>query len=114
MPKPIVCLSEQLHQFLEAFRPCFSNRQWKYFATVFLGLIECEERKTMTGLLRGVGEGISLSGLSRFMSWIAEDGRREWLSLPEYAARLGPEDWQVVTWPSTQGGQQMYTHLIPT
>lgn len=68
MPKPIVCLSEQLSQYLEAFRGCFSKRQWKYFVTVLLGLIECEERKTLTGLLRVVGEWISLSGLSRFMS----------------------------------------------
>ncbi len=68
MPKPIVCLSEQLCQFLEVFRPCFSKRQWKYFVTIQLGLIECEERKTMTGLLRGVGERISLSGLSQFLS----------------------------------------------
>jgi hypothetical protein len=68
MPKPIVCLSEQLRQYLEAFRGCFSQRQWKYFVTVLLGLIECEERKTMTGLLRVVGEQMSLSGLSRFLS----------------------------------------------
>ncbi|MEZ4769795.1 MAG: transposase [Caldilineales bacterium] len=68
MPKPIVCLSEQLCQYLACFRPCFSKRQWKYFVTVLLGLIECEERKTMTGLLRVVGERISLSGLSRFMN----------------------------------------------
>ncbi len=67
MPKPIVCLSEQLSQYLEAFRDCFSKRQWKYFVIVLLGLIECEERKTMTGILRVVGERISLSGLSRFL-----------------------------------------------
>jgi len=63
MPKQIVCLSEQFSQYLEAFRGCFSKRQWKYFVTVQLGLIECEERKTMTGILRVVGEWISLSGL---------------------------------------------------
>lgn len=68
MPKPIVCLSEQLSQFLESFRACFSKRQWKYFVTVLLGLVECEERKTMTGLLRVVGEDISLSGMSRFLN----------------------------------------------
>lgn len=68
MPKPIVCLSEQLRQYLEAFRACYSKRQWKYFVTVLLGLIECEERKTMTGLLRVVGEPLSLSGLSRFLN----------------------------------------------
>ena len=82
MPKPIVCLSEQLCQFLEAFRPCFSKRQWKYFVTVLLGLIECEERKTMTGMLRVVGERISLSGLSRFLSkwpWSAAEVARTWI-----------------------------------
>jgi hypothetical protein len=82
MPKPIVCLSEQLRQYLEVFRPCFSRRQWKYFVTVLLGLIECEERKTMTGLLRVVGERISLSGLSRFLSkwpWSAEQVAQTWI-----------------------------------
>ncbi len=68
MPKPIVCVSEQLRQYAEIFRGCFSKRQWKYFVTVLLGLIECEERKTMTGILRVVGEPISLCGLSRFLN----------------------------------------------
>lgn len=68
MPKPIVCLSEQLRQFAERFRPCFSRRQWRYFVIVLLGLIECEERKTLTGVLRVIGESVSLSGLSRFLS----------------------------------------------
>ena len=68
MPKPIVCLSEQLCQNMESFRPCFSQRQWKYFVTVLLGLVECEERKTMTGMLRVVGEQVSLSGFSRFLN----------------------------------------------
>jgi len=68
MPKPIVCLSEALRQYLESFRSCFSKRQWKYFVIVLLGLVECEERKTLSGLRRWVAEGISLSGLSRFLS----------------------------------------------
>ena len=68
MPKPIVCLSDQLRQFLAAFRTCFTKRQWKYCVIVLLGLIECEERRTMTGLLRTIGERISLSGLSRFLN----------------------------------------------
>lgn len=28
MPKPIICLSGTLRQFLEAFRSCFSQRHW--------------------------------------------------------------------------------------
>jgi hypothetical protein len=82
MPKPIVCLSEHLRQYLEVFRPCFSRRQWKYFVTVLLGLSECEGRKTLTGLLRVVGERISLSGLSRFLSkwpWSAEQVAQTWI-----------------------------------
>jgi hypothetical protein len=82
MPKPIVCLSEQLCQFLEIFRPCFSQRQWKYFVIVLLGLIECEERKTLTGLLRVIGERVSLSGLSRFLNqwcWSPEKVTHTWL-----------------------------------
>jgi hypothetical protein len=76
MPKPIVCLSEQLRQFLEVFRPCFSKPQWKYFVIVLLGLVECEERKTMTGLLRVVGENVSLSGMSRFLNkWPWDSGK---------------------------------------
>jgi hypothetical protein len=81
MPKPIVCISEQLRQFLEIFRPCFSRRQWRYFVIVLLGLVECEERKTLSGLLRVIGERISLSGLSRFLnkwSWSAEKVAQTW------------------------------------
>ena len=37
MPKPIVCLSDVLCQFLESFDECFSQRQRKYFVTVLLG-----------------------------------------------------------------------------
>ena len=82
MPKPIVCLSEQLCQYVEIFRPCFSQRQWKYFVIVLLGLVECEERKTMTALLRVVGEQVSLSGLSRFLNkwgWSPEKVARTWI-----------------------------------
>ena len=82
MPKPIVCLSDQLRQFLTAFRHCFTKRQWKYFAIALLALIECEERRTMTGLLRTIGERVSLSGLSRFLNkwpWSPEKLADAWL-----------------------------------
>ena len=92
MPKPIVCLSEQLRQYLENFRPCFSKRQWKYFVTVLLGLIECEERKTMTGMLRVVGERISLSGLSRFLSkWRWSEGEVAQTWMLRFRRRLEPK-----------------------
>jgi hypothetical protein len=82
MPKPIVCLSEPLRQFLEIFRSCFSQRQWKYFVIVLLGLVECEERKTLSGLLRMIGEQVSLCGLSGFRnkwSWSPEKVAKTWL-----------------------------------
>lgn len=82
MPKPIVCLSEQLRQYLELFRFCFSKPQWKYFVIVLLGFIECEERKTMSGLLRVVAEQVSLCGLSRFLN--------KWCWKPEKVA----DTWQ--------------------
>lgn len=68
MPKPIVCLSEQLRQYLERFCGCFSKRQWKYFVIVLLGLVECEERKTLSGMRRVVAEEVSLCGISRFLN----------------------------------------------
>jgi hypothetical protein len=51
---------------------------------------------------------------NRAMRLIAEDGRRTWIKLSEYATRLTPEDWSEVTWPSTAGGQKMYAHLLVT
>jgi hypothetical protein len=58
-------LSEQLRQFVELFGSCFSKRQWTYFHRT-TGALECEERKTVTGVLRVVGGRVSLSGFSRF------------------------------------------------
>ena len=83
MPKPIVCLSSALGQFMVAFRPCFSQRQWKYFVIVLLGLIECEGRRTLRGIQAVVGEKVSLCGLSRFFSrwqWSPAEVAQIWLS----------------------------------
>ena len=82
MPKPIVCLSDTLRQFLEVFRPCFSQRQWPYFVTVLLALVECQGRSTLTGFLRCVAETTSLCGLSRFLgrwAWSADELAATWL-----------------------------------
>lgn len=92
MPKPIVCLSVELCQYMEDFRSCFSKRQWKYFVIVLLGLVECEERKTMTGLLRVVGERVSLSGLSRFLNkwpWSTAEVAESWQE--RFRQRLAPQ-----------------------
>lgn len=92
MPKPIVCISAALCQFCEAFRTCFSKRQWKYFVIVLLGLIECEQRRTLSGLLANIGEQVSLCGLSRFFNrwdWRMEEVARIWLG--RFHQQLQPE-----------------------
>lgn len=83
MPKPIVCVAVALCQFAEVFRPCFSQRQWKYFVIVLLGLVECEGRRTLSGILSTVGEQVSVSGLSRFLSqwsWSSREVAQQWLA----------------------------------
>jgi DDE superfamily endonuclease len=68
MPQPIICLDEEVCHFAERFRSLFSKPQYQYFVTVLLGLMECEGRRTLCGVLREVGQSPSLSGLSRFLS----------------------------------------------
>jgi hypothetical protein len=48
------------------------------------------------------------------MRRIGASGSREWLKLSEYASGLGLDDWQEVFWPSDQGGQKLYAHLVQT
>jgi len=82
MSVPIICLDARLRQYCERFRKCFSKPQYKYLVTVLLALMLCQEPRTLTGLLRQVAEGQSLSGLSRFMSeapWSAEDVASVWI-----------------------------------
>lgn len=92
MPKPIVCLSAHLSEFVKLFRPCFSQRQWKYFVIVLLGLIECEGRRTLRGLLTVVGEPVSLCGLSRFFNrwqWSVEAVAQVWLA--DFRQQMAPQ-----------------------
>ena len=82
MPVPIICLDDEVCQFAERFREHFSKPQYQYFVTVLLGLMLCEGRRTLSGLLRTVGEHGSLAGLSRFLSeapWSQEDLAASWL-----------------------------------
>lgn len=65
---PMTCLDESLRHFGEWFREQFPKPQYQYFVTVLLELMECERRRTLSGLLREVGEHPSLAGLSRFLS----------------------------------------------
>jgi hypothetical protein len=51
---------------------------------------------------------------NRVMRLIQEDNSRVWVKLSEYAAGLDRNDWQEIIWPSEQGGQKMYAHLVCT
>jgi hypothetical protein len=82
MSVPIICLDERLRQFCETFRKCFSQPQFKYLVTVLLALMLCQETHTLTGLLRQIADGQSVSGLSRFLSqspWSAADVAGAWI-----------------------------------
>src|SRR5258708_17628526 len=75
MPHAITCRDEEGRYFGERFRSLFSKPQYQYFVTVLLGLMECEGKRTLSGVLSKVGQPPSLSGLSRFFSeapWVQE------------------------------------------
>ena len=76
MPQPIICLDEEVCHFAERFGSLFSKPQYQYFVIVLLGLIECEGRRTLSAVLREVGQSPSMSGLSRFLAvapWSHQD-----------------------------------------
>jgi hypothetical protein len=68
MPLPIICASAALCQFAVIFGTVFTQPQRKYLVTVLLALVQSEDRRTLTGLLRKVLAQFSLAGLSRFLS----------------------------------------------
>jgi hypothetical protein len=83
MPVPIICLDDEVRHFAQRFRELFSKPQYQYFVTVLLGLMLCEGRRTLSGLLQEVGASPSLAGLSRFLSespWSMEELVAGWLT----------------------------------
>jgi SRSO17 transposase len=81
MRLPSICLDDQLAKYLEQFRSCFSKPQNKYFVTILLGLLLCQSGFTLTGLLRQVNSGVTLSGTSRFLSqapWSTTEVCQQW------------------------------------
>ena len=83
MPVPIICLDDELCHFVQRYRSLLSKPQYQYFVIVLLGLMLCEGRRTLLGLLRQVAERTSLSGLSRFLGqapWDARAVGQQWLS----------------------------------
>jgi DDE superfamily endonuclease len=82
MPVPIICLDEDLCHFVERYRQWFSKPQYQYFLIVLLGLMLCEGRRTLGGLLRQVADARRVSGLSRFLSqapWEEGEIAKQWL-----------------------------------
>ncbi len=63
MPQLILCLDEEVYHFAKRFDALFSKPQYQYLVTVLLGLMECDGKRTLSGLLREVGQVLSLSGL---------------------------------------------------
>lgn len=63
----VVLQTASLRQYLQRACDVFSLPQWKYFVTVLLGLLQCDETRTLSGILRQVAVERTLSGLSRFL-----------------------------------------------
>ncbi len=68
MPVPIVCLDAHVRQWAACFTRCFSKPQYQHFVTVLLGLLLCQETRTLSGLRRQIAGGPSVASLSRFLA----------------------------------------------
>src|SRR5260370_40860867 len=91
MPVPIICLDDELCHFVERYRSLLSKPQYQYFVIALLGLMLCEGRRTLVGLLEQVPESTSLSGLSRFLAqapWDPQAVRHQ--RLKDCRARMQP------------------------
>ncbi len=81
MPIPMIGLNAVLRQHLLRYRQLFTLPQWPYLVTVLLGMVQCEGRQTMTAWLRVARTGITLWGLSPFLThapWDEEAMGRQW------------------------------------
>ena len=91
MPVPIVCLDNEVRHFAERFGGLFTKPQYQYLVTVLLGLMECEGRRTLSGLVREVADHPRVCGLSRFLSeapWPQEELVATWLK--HFRAEMQP------------------------
>jgi hypothetical protein len=92
MPLPIDIMEQALGQYLGLFRDCVSQPQWLHFVTVLLALMQCEEHRTLSALLRKIaGVGHRVDGLSRFLKaapWQPELLVTRWWH--HYCQALGP------------------------
>src|SRR5712691_8182914 len=91
MPVPIICLDDELCHFMEGYRPLMSQPQYQYFVIVLLGLMLCEGRRTLVGLVEQVAESTSVSGLSRFLGqapWNPQAVGQQWLK--DFRTKMQP------------------------
>jgi hypothetical protein len=75
MPQPMICLDADVRQCAECCRVVFSKPHYEYVVTVLLGLLECEGRRTLSGIVSKMAHPPSVSGVRRFLSgapWMAE------------------------------------------
>lgn len=64
----IICLDEELLHFVELYCQRFSRPKYQYFMTVLVGMMLCEWRRRLLGLLWQVPEASSVAGLSRILA----------------------------------------------
>lgn len=67
MPHPVIVQDARLVRYMQAFSAVFSLPQWKYFVTVLLGVLHCDERRTLSALLRHVAVKVTIFGLCYFL-----------------------------------------------
>jgi hypothetical protein len=75
MPQPMLCLDADVRHGAERFRSAFSKPHDESVVTVRRGLLECEGRRTLSGMVSTVAQPPRVSGLRRFLSespWVAQ------------------------------------------
>jgi len=83
MPIPIVCLDARVRQWAACFSRCFSKPHYQHCVTVLLGLLLCQETRTLSGLRRQVAGGPRIASLSRFIArtpWDEKAVVQTWLA----------------------------------
>jgi len=81
MRLPMICLDVHFANFLGRHQQCFSKPQYQYFVTILLGLVLCQSGCTLSGVLRQVESGVSVSGVSRFLAqspWATQGLSETW------------------------------------
>lgn len=81
MRVPIVCVDARVRQYAQTFADCFSRPQFQHEVHVLVGLLLCQGKRTLTGLLSCVAVTSSLASLSRFLSeapWSSSEVAAKW------------------------------------